>query len=128
MYQVSSAQEHVQEPSYICLHKKCTAVCRRNINKLCAILLRRVLFINLETKIWVYYWTRYSILRRRFLIPKFKRVSLNEIPEFSFFGVFTFCRFWFKRFDKNGKYKQTFKKNISLQKYWYSQNCLTPFA
>ena len=43
--------------------------------------------------------------------PKFKRVSLKETREFPFWGL-NIC----------------VENNISLQKYWYSQNCLTPFV
>ena len=58
---------------------------------------------------------------------KFKRVSLNETIEF-LFGVLTFCRFWFRTFEKSGEYEEAKWKNISKKKYWYPQNCLSPFV
>ena len=58
-----------------------------------------------------FFWSR-NLEQRIEQTPKFKHL----------------CRFWFKRFEKNGEYKQSVKNNVLLQKYWYSQNCLTPFV
>ena len=38
-----------------------------------------------------------------------KEYRWTKLPSF-LFGVLKFCRFWFKRFEKNGDYKQTEKK------------------
>ena len=51
------------------------------------------------------------------LSPKFKRVSLNETPEFPFWGLKFCVDFDLRDSKKNGEYKQTEKNNISLQKY-----------
>ena len=58
---------------------------------------------------------------------KIEKSIVERNSRVSFLGSEDLCRFWFKRFEKNRDYKQT-EKYISLQKYWYSQNCLPPFA
>ena len=46
---------------------------------------------------------------------------MNEIPEFPFWCLNIRVHFDFRE-PKNGDYKETEKNNITLQKYWYSQN------
>ena len=58
--------------------------------------------------------------------PKLKRVSLDETPEFPFWGLNIHVDFDLR--DSNWKFKETVKNNITLQKYCYSQKCLTPFV
>ena len=55
------------------------------------------------------------------LSPKFKRVSLNEIPEFPFWGL-NICVHFDLWDSKEMENINKLKNNISWQKYWYSQN------
>ena len=48
---------------------------------------------------------------------QFKRVLLNETPEFPFWGLKICVDFYLRYSKKNGEYKKTEKNNISLQKY-----------